>query len=147
MTDTKYIRDGDPGRLDFLPRQFGVRGMLLVESLVYDYAREAIEQYHGGLWTFCEASNGAGYMVPPPTLPDTVTLRPVRGGQFGREVRGVSLDGAGLALTVMACNHASWTLSRRGDDAGCAVLVDAFDRLMDAVAAHPDAGRLCLYLD
>lgn len=142
-------------RSTFLPRHFGPMGMIPVEARVYHYAGKALrdqrsrdEVYHGGMWAFRECDNGAGYMVPE-SVPEIVALAPV--GEFGGDVRGVTREAAGLALTIIATNHELWRLyEQHGECAATLKLHEAWERLMEVAHDWPDkeqAGKVLLWLD
>jgi hypothetical protein len=123
-------------RMDFMPKHYGVRGMIGVESRIYSYATEGLQNldhtpaYRGGYWEFVEAE-GAGWMYPT-SIPDQVRLGPVCRGQFGGNVK-LSREAAGLALTIIAVNH-EWNRNPENDALG-----EEWNRLMEVAYQHPEA--------
>jgi hypothetical protein len=139
----RTIKDGDPGRLAFMPKHFG-RSMMRVEGRVFAYAGEALKDkqhkpaYTGGCWDFAE-QDGAGWLIPP--VAERVRVGPVLRGQFGGNVE-LSRESAGLALTIMATNH-EWQRDPENDELG-----EAWHRLMEVAYKHPEARTgLMEYLD
>src|SRR5699024_7866425 len=73
ISDTELETEFDPSvfvtatpvpeaeRMQFLPRFFGRRYMLLGESLVYSWMHQLAPDYHGGFWDFYTLSNDAYY--------------------------------------------------------------------------------------
>lgn len=88
-------------RLDFLPRHFGRRDMLVVENTVYNQLRALCAQYQGGYWEFYDLSNGGCYLAP-------------RGTEYRLFCEGngfeatVSADAAGIIATLHALSHLSF---------------------------------------
>src|ERR1022692_1022899 len=76
---------GEAERLNFLPRFFGERFMLLGENAVFDWMGKLSEDYNGGFWNFYTLSNGGFYMAPA-----------------GRDVMQISVDGNGFDGTLSA---------------------------------------------
>lgn len=111
-------------RMQFLPTQFGMVGMLRVEMTIYAWMERLCPAYRGGHWNFIELSNGGGYMVP--TCADAFDMS-VDGNGFEGQV---SADTAGLIATVFALNALIWQ--------GLDRLTDKYEQLLEYIGHHPD---------
>jgi len=135
-------------RIGFLPRHFGKRAMLEVEERVYQAARVALPGYQGGVWEYVRVA-ATGYMRPTRDMLGSearhqyeITGKVMLGqvGPMGNKAL-MSLDAAGLALTVLAVNYA-W--HRRPTDY---LLENAWRQLMEVVHDHEEAVQLRTWLD
>lgn len=120
-------------RLDFLPKQFGVKLMLIVESAVYDWMGTLCSSYSGGEWDYIELSNGGGFMQPKGHAYYDLA---VEGNHFdGR----VSPEVAGIVATAFALNSMLW----KGFD----ILNGKYEQLLAYIAVHPDSATIRRALD
>ena len=131
----------DPLRLQFLPRVFGAC-MMRGETLVFDWAKRLCPDYTGGGWHFYDLSNGGFYLAlataPTDTQdgqPDRMRIR-VDGNGFDDDM---SLDAAGIVITLFALNHMTWD--------GLDHLVDAYYRLLDFAAEHAESRLILSAID
>ena len=131
-------------RMTFLPKHFG-KAMMRVESRVYVYAEQALEDYSGGYWDFIEAEGDAGYMRPNVLKSNDKMLDPSkhrwRCTDFCNWGGELSLDAIGLLLTTLAVNH-EWHRDPENDTLG-----EQWQKLMEVVYAHPERDSLMSALD
>ena len=90
----------EDARLDTLPRHFGLH-MLRLEDTVFDFMRQFVTRYIGGVWDMLELSNGGFYMR---TGNDPVNFRVPSNGF--EEV--MSADAAGITVCLFAYSHLSF---------------------------------------
>ncbi|MBY0365420.1 hypothetical protein CDN99_15545 [Roseateles aquatilis] len=118
----------DAKRMQFLPSQFGLVGMLRVEMSIYAWMQNLCPAYNGGHWNFIELSNGGGYMVP--TCAESFDLSVDGNGFEGR----VSADAAGLIATTFALNALIWQ--------GLDRLTDKYKQLIEFISHHPEQAAI-----
>jgi hypothetical protein len=110
MTQTTHEQDStqkieaclvlEDARIGTLPRHFGAR-LMTVEHTVYDFMREFVADYKGGLWDFYELSNGGFYMAP--------SLDPVKFSVHTNGFEGtLSADAAGITVCLFTFSHLSF---------------------------------------
>lgn len=119
----------DAQRINTLPKHFG-RYMAAVESLVYQFTRRLVREYHGGYWNFYELSNGGFYMAPD--------REPMAVWVEGNSFEGtMSADALGVTVCLFAFSHGSF---RYANDPS-AVFARHFELLREFSYLHPE-GRL-----
>lgn len=122
-------------RMDFLPRLFGRRLLIIGEHTVFSLMeRLSPADYGGGLWDFYELAGEPLYMAP--TSKPRFRLSWEGNGYEGE----VSAGAAGIIATLFAFSHLSF---RHGDDA----LADGFARLHAYAADHPEASDIFQAID
>jgi hypothetical protein len=150
----RVIRDGEPGRIGFMPKHFGADDMMRIENRIYNYADAVLEGYTGGSWDFGITPSGAGFMIPPagtvavPVYPDLGSAGDVQGGYEWQPSEISCYDGgpitrqaAGLALTILAVNH-QLPNARQPER-----LLALWDSLMEYRYEHAEAATLYRILD
>lgn len=126
-------RVAEAGRIDCLPRHFGVMG-IVVEHAVYGTLARMAENYRGGYWHYHELDNGGFYMAPEN---DTPYLLIVEGNGYEGIV---SPDAAGIVACAMAYSH----LSFRSDGP---LFAKAFHQLRAYIFTHPEHAEILQALD
>lgn len=120
-------------RLDFMPKAFGPRLMMRVESTLYAWMRRLCPTYSGGYWNFFELSNGGAYFAPAGDAPVQIV---VDGNGFDRQV---DTDTAGIIATAFTLNSLLWQ--------GHEELSEKYEQLLDYIAVHPEAAIIRRALD
>jgi hypothetical protein len=121
-------------RLNFLPRLFGKRHMLIVESTVYRFMGELSPEYHGAFWDFHTLSNDGGYLVPQGTTYAIQSLNQMFDGR-------VSADAARIIATLYALSHLSFSLADSG------LIADRFHQLRAYAMTHPEQQAIFRVID
>ena len=107
--------------------------MLRVEDAIYSFMRFLVSDYRGGLWHFCELSNGGFYMTPEMQT-SQVRVKPT---DFeGR----MSADAAGIIACLFAFRYLS--VETRSD-----VLVRHYYLLRDFALEHSEAKEILAAVD
>jgi Antirestriction protein len=131
VVTAERIPDGE--RLNALPRHFGVRSMLRVESAVYASMREIARDYSGGYWHYYELSNGGFYMAPDASIPFAILVQ-------GNGFSGIlSADAVGIVASLFGINRVSFS--------GCDRCVDQFYRLRDFALSHAEQRQIFRAID
>ena len=130
----------DDQRLAFMPKHFG-KQMMRVEGNVYTFAGNLLEGYDGGYWEFREASNGAGYMVPPKPATPTGLYR-CSGPLTTADVE-LSADAAGIVVTIFALTLAV----EHSENLGSIWLIAKIDALKDVAYEHAECGAILRAID
>lgn len=134
-TSQSATRVPDERRMDFLPRLFGLRLLIIGEHTVFRFMETlSPDDYGGGLWDFYELAGQPLYLVP--------TSKPryrlfCDGNGFEGEV---SADAAGIIATLFAFSHLSF---HHDDDE----LAEGYGRLYDYAADHPEAAAIFQAID
>lgn len=126
------LRVPDDERMNTLPRHFG-RYMLHVEDAVYDFMRQLVHEYGGGLWHFYELSNGGFYMAPQM---ERVTLEVAGNGYSGE----MSADAAGVTACLFAFSHLSFQVQND-------VIARHYYQLRDFALEHAEAAGIFAAID
>lgn len=122
-------------RLNFLPRFFGEKFMMIGERAVFDWMGRLCPDYNGGYWNFYTLSNGGFYMAPKCQSAMKIS---VDGNGFDGEI---SADAAGIVTTIFALDY----LANRTNNYR---YVDLMDSLKDyAFKYHPEAGLIYRAID
>lgn len=125
----------DERRMDFLPRLFGPRLLIIGEHTVFSFMeRLSPADYSGGLWDFYELAGTPLYLAP--TTPPRFRISWDGNGYDGE----VSADAAGIIATLFAFSH----LSFRHD---CDELAEGFARLHAYAGEHPEAREIFQAID
>ncbi len=114
-------------RVNFLPRLFGLRLLLIGENTVYTFMGALCSAYSGGFWQFYETDTGALYMAPDGDGPMKLSWD---GNGFEGEM---SRDAAGIIATLFALSHMSMSFR------GCEHLADQYHRLLDFAGGHEES--------
>ncbi|MBB3221668.1 antirestriction protein [Pseudoduganella umbonata] len=126
-------RVGEAGRIDCLPRHFGVMG-IVAEHATYGTLARLSENYRGGYWHYYELDNGGFYMAPDGDKPYLMIVE-------GNGYEGiVSPDAAGIIACAMVYSH----LSFRWDGAQ---FVRAFHQLREFIFMHGEHTDILQALD
>lgn len=124
----------DERRQNFLPDLFGLSRLIPAEAMLYGLMDRLSPDYEGGFWDFYERDGTPLYLVPT-TKPRYRIAWP--GNGYEGEV---SADAAGIIATLFALSHLSF---RFEDDR----FSDAYARLYDHAAGHPEAGEIFQAID
>ena len=131
------IEQTDSKRMNFLPKVFGPKLMLIGEATIFGWMASLSEDYKGGLWNFYTLSNGGFYMAPAMNKPLRICV-----GSNGYE--GVlTPDGAGIVATIFALNQLLWTEDGKERD----TLVDQFYQLRDYACQHAEGSQILAAID
>lgn len=123
----------ESGRIDCLPRHFGVMG-IVAEHSVYGMLAHMSENYRGGYWHYYELDNGGFYMAPYGDKPYLLLVE-------GNGYEGVvSPDAAGIVACAMVYSH----LSFRWEGAQ---FVRAFHQLREFIFTHREHAEILQALD
>ena len=123
----------EEGRIDCLPRHFGVMGIVL-EHAVYGTLARIAENYRGGYWHYHELDNGGFYMAPEEARPYLLIVE-------GNGYEGiVSPDAAGIVACAMAYSH----LSFRFDGP---LFARAYHQLREFIFTHREHAEILQALD
>jgi hypothetical protein len=123
----------EAGRIDCLPRHFGVMGIVM-EHAVYGSLARMSENYRGGYWHYHELDNGGFYMAPDGDKPYLLLVE-------GNGYEGiVSPDAAGIVACAMVYSH----LSFRWDGMQFA---RAYHQLREFIHTHREHSEILLALD
>lgn len=124
-------------RMDFLPRHFGRRHLLVGEAHVYGWMDRLCTTQRGGYWEFYELSNGGFYLAPRP-LPEQAPHLHLRvdGNGFDGDM---SVDAAGIVATLFALNYMMF--------GGASDLTQAYEQLLDYAAQHPESALIDAAID
>lgn len=117
-------------RLAFLPKYFG-KAMMHVESYVFTLADNQCADYKGGMWQFCELSNGGAFLFPE-GCPERVTVKVDTNGYEGE----MSREAAGIVFTLCALSHLSFRFEHVGDLGQ--TLAERFHELRAFAVQHPE---------
>lgn len=109
-------------------RHFGPK-CLMVEQLVYRWARHLSPEYNGGMWEYYELSNGGFYMIPAMTGP----IRFVCDGNYCDCT--LSPEAFGIVICLFALSDDRLDLA------------DAYWQLRDYVDGHPEAALIYEAID
>jgi hypothetical protein len=123
----------DSRRLDFMPKAFGARLMMRVESSLYAWMRRLCPSHTGGYWQFIELSNGGALFVPDGQGDLQIV---VDGNGFDSLV---SREVAGLIVTTFTLNSLLWQ--------GLDELNEKYEQLLDFISGHPQCGTIRAALD
>jgi len=135
LASQSAIRVPDERRMDFLPRLFGQRLLIIGEHTVFRFMEILSPgDYGGGLWDFYERAGQPLYLAP--------TSKPrcrlfCEGNGFEGEV---SSDAAGIIATLFAFSHLSF---RYDDDE----LAEGYGRLYEHAADHAEAAAIFQAID
>jgi hypothetical protein len=131
-------------RLAFLPKHYG-KAMLLVESTVYDNAREICEAYAkagGGFWEYVDLSNGGAFMFPRGDAPTMAVS--IDGNGYKGEL---SREAFGILTTLYALSVVSMYVYQRGHEGDADRLSTQYHRLRDYMLEHPERVALLAAAD
>ncbi len=123
-------------RLNTLPKHFG-RNMMVVENLVYQFARLLVPEYRGGYWHFFELSNGGFYMAPDR---EQSMLLSVEGNGFEGMM---TADAVGVTICLFALSHCSF---RFADDPN-EVFARHFELLREFSYLHAEGPSISAAID
>ncbi|MFC7706333.1 antirestriction protein [Plastorhodobacter daqingensis] len=135
LASQSATRVPDNRRMDFLPRLFGPRLLIIGEHTVFHFMETLCpSDYGGGLWDFYELDGQPLYLGP--------TSKPryrlfCEGNGFEGEV---SADAAGIIATLFAFSHLSF---RYDDDE----LAEGYGRLYDYATIHAEAAAIYQAID
>ncbi len=121
-------------RLNFLPTLFGLSRLIVAENTLYGLMDRLSPDYGGGAWNFYELDGKPLYLAP--TSKPTLRMSWPDNGYQGE----VSADAAGIIATLFALSHLSFRFT---DDR----FSDAFARLYDYAARHPEASEIFQAID
>lgn len=125
----------DDRRMDFLPRLFGRRLLIIGEHTVFRFMEIlSPSDYGGGFWDFYELADQPLYLAP--TSKPRFRIQ-CEGNGFEGEV---SADAAGIIATLFAFSHLSF---RHDDDE----LAEGYGRLYAYAADHPEAAAIFQAID
>lgn len=135
---------GGSRRLAFLPKHFG-KAMLLVESTVYDNAREICESYAvegGGFWEYVDLSNGGGFMFPRGDKANVQVV--VSGNGYKGEM---SREALGILTTLYALSVVSMHAFQHGHEDDAERLSVKYHALRAYMLEHPERAALLAAAD
>lgn len=127
-------------RLSFMLDIVG-SSFIFVENDIFKKARDLVEGYDGGQWDFVKSdSSSFGYIRP--------TEKRIWKVNTSFHSVSMSSDALGLALTVMACNHALFAVCVSGStNESHQTLSNTYDALMDLWPEHPEVDSIAQFLD
>lgn len=125
----------DDRRMDFPPRLFGRRLLIIGEPTVFRFMEIlSPSDYSGGFWDFYELAGQPLYLAPTSKSRFRILCE---GNGFEGEV---SADAAGIIATLFAFSHLSF---RHDDDE----LAEGYGRLYAYAADHPEAAAIFQAID
>lgn len=124
----------DSARMEFLPRVFGERYMLLGERTVYAVMDHHCSTYNGGYWEYYDLSNGGFYMAPK------TDERFVFSNEGLQTDSSMSADAVGIVATLYALSE----LSNRTEDEK---LGEAFHLLRAFASQHAEIEAIFTAID
>ena len=123
-------------RLAFLPKHYG-KAMLLVESVVYENAKEICDAYRGGYWEYVDLSNGGAFMFPRGDAANMTVS--IHGNGYTGEL---SREAFGILTTLYALSVVSMHVYQQGHEADADRLSTQYHRLRDYMLEHPEREAL-----
>ena len=133
-------------RLNTLPRHFGIKHMLRVESAIYDVLWTMPPDYSDGVWQFYELSNGGFYMAPDESYYPKVgraraQVKKLRVRVAGNGYEGeMSADAAGIVACLFAFSHLSFRLESE-------TIGEHYQKLREFALDHPEASAIMSAID
>jgi Antirestriction protein len=122
-------------RMAFLPKLFSPSLMLIGEATVYQFMSWlAPDDYAGGLWHFYQRDGQPLFLSPVSDKRFRISCE--TNGYSGE----VSAEAAGIIATLFALSHLSFQHEVEG-------LSEAYMRLYDFAADHPEAGEIFQAID
>ena len=122
-------------RQNFLPDFFGLNRLIFAENFLYALMEQlSPHDYGGAYWNFYELDGKPLYLAP--TSKPRFRIRWEGNGYEGE----VSAEAAGIIATMFALSHLSF---RFEDDR----FAEAYARLHEFAAGHPEAGEIFQALD
>lgn len=126
-------------RTSALPRAFGARVFLRVETAVYNFAGNVIPTYFGGYWEFVRLADGGFYMHPQ--MPGLVRVQ-VEGNGYSGEMTD---DATGIVVCMLAYSNLSFALEHDTD--ALERIVQHFYKLREYLCDHPEASEILRAID
>lgn len=142
MTDTHHqitatvVQEDD--KMDFLPRHFTMKFMILGEQTVYNWMRRLSSDYNGGVWDFVELSNGGFFMVPKREKPWNVV---VPGNHFSEQL---SAEATGIVVMLFVLENLYNVL---GDKHDVDFLYEKLYQLKDYAREHAESSLIFRAID
>lgn len=125
----------DNRRMEFLPRLFGRRLLIIGEHTVFRFMEIlSPSDYGGGLWDFYEIAGQPLYLAPTSKPRYRIVCE---GNGYEGEV---SADAAGIIATLFSFSHLSF---RHDADE----LAEGYNRLYAYAAEHPEAAEIFQAID